>query len=190
MRVAPSRSVLKWTALIGVLSLVALILGTPLRYVAWIVGILVAGLAVGTLLDYWLFRKLWRAANVRFTRRLPAAFAIGVARDVRVILEHGGDRGWHFELYDHVDSSVTTVGLPQTLELPKGKGVEATYRVTPARRGEITFAPAELRCAPLTACATSACAWALPKHGACIRTSPRLRATRGWPATGGCKRSA
>lgn len=145
MRVAPSRSVLKWTAVIGVLSLVALLVGTPLRYVAWIVGVLVFGLAAGTVVDYMLFRRLWSAANVRLTRRLPAAFAISVARDVRVTLEHDGDRDWQCELYDHVDSSVATAGLPQRLVLPKRKRVEAIYRVTPSRRGEITFAPAELR---------------------------------------------
>jgi uncharacterized protein (DUF58 family) len=145
MRVAPSRSVLKWTALISVLALVALLVGTPMRYVAWLVGVMAFALLVGTVVDLLLFRKLWRNANVRFTRRLPAAFAIGVTRDVRVALEHDGDENWQCELYDHVDSSVTAGGLPQKLLLPKGKQVEAAYSVLPTRRGEITFAPAELR---------------------------------------------
>jgi len=95
--------------------------------------------------DYVLSRRRWRAANVRFMRRLPAAFAIGVERPVRVAFEHDGAHEWTFDLYDHVDSSVTAKGLPQTLTLATGKRVEAEYRVTPSRRGEITFAPAELR---------------------------------------------
>jgi uncharacterized protein (DUF58 family) len=36
-------------------------------------------------------------------------------------------------------------GLPQSLVLPRAKRLETTYKVTPTRRGEITFAPAELR---------------------------------------------
>ena len=78
-------------------------------------------------------------------RRLPPAFAIGVPRTVLVTLENDGDEDWSCDLYDHVDSSVTTVGLPQTLVLTKGKRIEATYSVTPTLRGEITFAPAEAR---------------------------------------------
>ena len=45
----------------------------------------------------------------------------------------------------HVDSSVTTDGLPQPLALPRAKRLETAYKITPTRRGEITFAPAELR---------------------------------------------
>jgi uncharacterized protein (DUF58 family) len=145
MRVAPSRGMLWQLGLLGVVALTLLLARVPLPYVGWITGGAVALLLAGMVLDYGLFRKRWRRANVRFVRRLPPAFAIGVAREVRVTLTHDGAEDWRCELYDHVDSSVTAVGLPQALVLPKGQQVTAAYSVTPARRGEITFAPAELR---------------------------------------------
>jgi uncharacterized protein (DUF58 family) len=144
MRVAPSRKVLVRMAWLCGLSLL-LLLVIPRQYAVWIIGVMASGLFVATLLDYVLVRLLWPRSNVRFTRRLPPAFAIGVPRTVLVTLENDGDEDWSCDLYDHVDSSVTTVGLPQTLVLTKGKRIEATYSVTPTRRGEITFAPAEAR---------------------------------------------
>src|SRR5688572_5450294 len=145
MRAAPSRTLLSLLALIGAAALAALIAGVdrPLVSLATLVAVLVLLAAVDA--DYVLSRRRWRAANVRFTRRLPAAFAIGVERPVRVKFEHDGVHEWTFDFYDHVDSSVTAKGLPQALALAKGKGVDAEYRVTPSRRGEIAFAPAELR---------------------------------------------
>jgi uncharacterized protein (DUF58 family) len=145
MPAVPSRKLLLRVALLGVLSLTLLLVGLPRQYVAWITCGLIGAALVVAVLDYALSRFAWRKANVRFSRRLPPAFAIGVPRNVRVTLEHDGDESWSCELYDHVDSSVTAHGLPRELVLAQGKGVEATYSVTPTRRGEITFAPAELR---------------------------------------------
>ena len=145
MRAAPSRKLLWLIASIGVAALAALLGGAaqPLVSLTTLVVVLVLLAAVDA--DYVLSRRRWRASNVRFTRRLPAAFAIGVERPVRVAFEHDGAHEWTFDFYDHVDSSVTANGLPQTLALATGKRVEAEYRATPSRRGEITFAPAELR---------------------------------------------
>ncbi len=145
MRVAPSRSLLVALAALGVLALAASIAGAARAYVAPITVAAAVALLLAAAGDYVFSRRTWRAANVRFARRLPPAFAIGVSRSVRVTLEHDGPGDWSCELYDHVDSSVTANGLPQKLVLPNGKRVEATYTVTPARRGEITFAPAEAR---------------------------------------------
>jgi uncharacterized protein (DUF58 family) len=145
MRAVPSRNLLLWVALLGVTALVLLLVGIPRPYVAWITAGTVALTAFGAVLDFALSRHLWRKANVRFARRLPPAFAIGVARDIRVTLEQEGTESWSCELYDHVDSSVTANGLPQRLSLSTGKRVEGTYSVTPTRRGEITFARAEAR---------------------------------------------
>ncbi len=132
-------------AFIGVAALAALLGGAarPIVSLATLVAVLVLLAAADA--DYVLSRRRWRTANVRFTRQLPAAFAIGVERSVRLTFEHDGRHEWTCDLYDHVDSSVTATGLPQALALAKGKGVDAEYRVTPSRRGEITFAPAELR---------------------------------------------
>jgi uncharacterized protein (DUF58 family) len=145
MRAAPSRRLLWLLALLGVAALVALVAGVdrPLVSLASLVAVLALLAAADA--DYVLSRRRWRASNVRYTRRLPAAFAIGVERPVRALLEHDGDFDWRCALYDHVDSSVVATGLPQLLLLPRKKRLETSYSVAPTRRGEIAFAPAELR---------------------------------------------
>jgi uncharacterized protein (DUF58 family) len=145
MAAAPSRRSLKLLGAIGAAALAALVARIDLQLVslATLVAVLLLLAAIGA--DYVLSRRRWRASNVRFTRRLPAAFAIGVERPVRALLEHDGDHDWKCALYDHVDSSLMTAGLPQSLVLPRAKRLETGYSVTPTRRGEITFAPAELR---------------------------------------------
>jgi uncharacterized protein (DUF58 family) len=145
MRAAPSRTLLWLLASIGVAALVALVAGVdrPLVSLASLVAVLALLAAADA--DYVLSRRRWRASNVRYTRRLPAAFAIGVERPVRALLEHDGDCDWKCALYDHVDPSVVATGLPQSLLLPRKKRLETSYSVTPTRRGEVAFAPAELR---------------------------------------------
>ncbi|HEX7238512.1 MAG TPA: DUF58 domain-containing protein [Gammaproteobacteria bacterium] len=145
MAAAPSRQSLCLLGAIGAAALAALLGGIDLQLVslATLVAVLALLAAVGA--DYAVSRRRWRASNVRFTRRLPAAFAIGVERPVRALLEHDGDCDWKCALYDHVDSSLTTAGLPQSVVLPRAKQLETSYAATPTRRGEITFAPAELR---------------------------------------------
>jgi uncharacterized protein (DUF58 family) len=145
MRAAPSRMLLALLALVGVAALAALLAGVERPLVSLATLLAALALLAAADADYVLSRRRWRAANVRFTRRLPAAFAIGVERPVRVLFEHDGDYDWSFALYDHVDSSVVATGLPQSLVLPKRKRLESSYAVTPTRRGEIVFAPAELR---------------------------------------------
>ena len=145
MRTAPSRKLLWLLAFIGVVALGALLFAAaqPLVSFATLVAVLVLLAAADA--DYVLSRRRWRASNVRIVRRLPAAFAIGVERPVRVTVEHDGEHAWAFDFYDHADSSVATKGLPQRLVLEKGKRTDATYYVTPSLRGEVTFEPAEFR---------------------------------------------
>ena len=145
MRVAPSRPLLAITAVIGVAALAALLGDVADKFVAWGTAAAVAAVLLAGGVDYVVSRRAWRAANVHFARRLPPAFAIGVERSVRVMLEHSDYREFSCELYDHADASLVTAGLPVALRLAPGKRVEATYRVTPTRRGEVTFAPAEAR---------------------------------------------
>jgi uncharacterized protein (DUF58 family) len=144
-RGAPSRKLLWLLAGIGVAALGALLVGAARSAVSLATLVAVLVLLGAADADYVLSRSRWRASNVRFARRLPAAFAIGVERPVAVTLEHDGAHDWSFGLYDHVDSSVEAKGLPQALSLATGKRLDSEYRVTPTRRGEITFAPAELR---------------------------------------------
>jgi uncharacterized protein (DUF58 family) len=145
MRAAPNRKLVWLIAVIGVAALAALLGGVarPLVSLATLVAVLVLLAAADA--DYVLSRRRWRASNVRFARRLPAAFAIGVERSVRVTFQQDGRDEWRFDFYDHIDSSVAAKSLPRTLALAAGKAIDVEYRVTPSRRGEITFAPAELR---------------------------------------------
>jgi hypothetical protein len=112
MRVAPSRLLLGLLAAVGVAALVALIAGVALPVVTTLTSAAIGVLLVGGVGDYVVSRRSWRAANMRFTRRLPAAFAIGVERTVRIALEHDDGSDWHCLLYDHVDPTVATRGLP------------------------------------------------------------------------------
>jgi uncharacterized protein (DUF58 family) len=132
-------------AVVGLAALGALIAGVAREGVATATAAAVAVLLAVATLDYGLTRRAWRAANVRMRRRLPPAFAIGVTRPVRIVLEHDGSRAWSCDLHDHVDSSVETGGLPVAVVLPARSAVDTTYTVTPTRRGEIEFAPAALR---------------------------------------------
>jgi uncharacterized protein (DUF58 family) len=145
MRVAPSRLLLALLGAVGAGTLAALLARIALLEVALVTAAAVAVLLGAACADFALSRRAWSAANVRFSRRLPPAFAIGVERAVPAAVAHDATKAWHCELYDHVDASVVTTGLPQPLVLPPGKTVELTYTVTPTRRGEITFAPAEAR---------------------------------------------
>jgi uncharacterized protein (DUF58 family) len=145
MRVVPSLLLLALLGAIGAGALVALLAGVASPLVAVVTAAAVAALLGTACGDFVLSRRSWRAANVRFTRQLPPAFAIGVERAVRATVVHDSATAWACKLYDHVDASVSTTDLPQSLVVPPGKSVELTYTVTPTRRGEVTFAPAEAR---------------------------------------------
>jgi uncharacterized protein (DUF58 family) len=98
--------------------------------------------------DYVLSRRAWRRASPVLTRRLPPAFAIAVRQPVHVRIELQKERGrtpWRLEIYDHADSTLRTEGLPTRLVVAPGTQVEFTYVATPTLRGEVTFAPADVR---------------------------------------------
>jgi uncharacterized protein (DUF58 family) len=126
-------------------ALLALIAGVTLQYVAALSGIGMLLLLALTGADYLMSRAAWRASNVRMTRGLPPAFALGAHRSITIILEIEGPTTWEARIFDHVDPSFSFSGLPARVQLHAGKRVEVTYGVTPARRGEARFAPAQLR---------------------------------------------
>jgi uncharacterized protein (DUF58 family) len=129
----------------GVAALCALVLGAPLPLVAAATASGVALLVLAAGADFFASRRAWSSANVRLVRRLPAAFAIGVERLVRIGIEHDSASTWVGSLYDHVDPTVIANGLPAALTLTAAKRLELQYTLTPTRRGEIAFAPAQVR---------------------------------------------
>ena len=57
----------------------------------------------------------------------------------------GGAKSWQCRLYDHVDPTLLTEGMPVALTLEGGSRHELAYTVTPTRRGEVRFAAADVR---------------------------------------------
>src|SRR5215471_12233821 len=102
-------------------------------------------LCVAAAWDYRSSVSAWRRSAPVLTRRLPAAFAIGVGRPVQLLIDTQGSDEWYCTLYDHADSSLLTDVLPIQLTLSGGKRVETSYTAMPTRRGEVTFAPADVR---------------------------------------------
>ena len=145
MRIAPSPRSLLLVGAATVVALGALLVGTRLQVVMDATVGTSLLLVAASALDFERSRRGWLRANVRLVRRVPPAFAIGVERSVHLVIEASGELEWRAEIYDHFDPSLAVVGLPARALLPAAKRVEIEYRVTPTRRGEVTFAPAALR---------------------------------------------
>ena len=129
----------------AVAALVALLAGVQPGVVGRATLGTLAALALIGAWDYAASRRAWRRASPRMTRRLPAAFAIGARRSVELAIEAEGSADWTCELYDHADATLSTEGLPVRLHVRGGTRVTTTYMVLPTHRGEITFAPADIR---------------------------------------------
>jgi uncharacterized protein (DUF58 family) len=125
--------------------LVALIVGVSVSDAALAASAWLILLALAAVTDYRLTRQAWRAVAPQLTRVLPAALAVGVKRDVELVIEASGADVWRIDLYDHSDPSLLTEGLPATLNVGGGKRVIYTYRATPTRRGEVSFGAADVR---------------------------------------------
>lgn len=145
IRVVPAeRSLLVLTAG-AVAALVALLLGMPIGLIGGLCTGVVLALALAGVADYAISRRAWQRASANLTRRMSAAFAIAVQRTVDLVIEAEGDLDWQAALYDGVDPTLTTTNLPLRLTIPGGKRVEISYNITPLRRGEVVFSPADVR---------------------------------------------
>lgn len=145
MRLIPGRTAIVALAVAAVIVLGALLLGVPVTAAMSMATAGLLALLVIAASDYVASLRAWRRSSPTMTRRLPAAFAIGVKRSVQISIETEGTRAWRCALHDHTDSSLLAEGMPIRLTLPGGKRVETTYTVIPSKRGEVTFAPADIR---------------------------------------------
>jgi uncharacterized protein (DUF58 family) len=143
LRVIPGRLTLVLIGIGTVAALIALLGGVRLQTVSTAAAIGAFALLVLALVDYGITRKTWRESGVRMTRRLPPAFAVGVQKQVQIRFEAEGALSWRCRAHDHADPSVLTECLPISLTIYGGKQIELAYLVTPTRRGEITFEPAD-----------------------------------------------
>jgi uncharacterized protein (DUF58 family) len=141
----PGRSALVAVAASTAAIVLALMLGVSVADVARAAIAATAALFAAAAWDYRASVIAWRQSAPVLTRRLPAAFAIGASRPVELAIATQGKGSWTCALYDHADASLLTEGLPMQLTLSPGKRVESTYTAVPTRRGEVTFAPADVR---------------------------------------------
>jgi len=141
----PGRSAIATVAAGTIAALTVLLLGLPAFVVAPAALLLLGALVVVAAVDAAASRREWRRVSPRMTRRLPAAFAIGVRRPVELAIEVEGSTRWRCELYDHADPTLSTEGLPIRTDVRGGTRVRSSYTALPTHRGELTFAPADIR---------------------------------------------
>jgi len=143
--VIPGKQMLVASAAAACAALIALVMGMTVGEVGKLAGAALLLLLAVSSADYFISRRAWRASGARMLRGLPPAFALGVKRPVTLAIEMTGTDDWHVRVYDHVETSFLFEGLPASLTLVAGRRVEMTYVVTPTRRGEARFSPADLR---------------------------------------------
>ena len=141
----PGRTAIVVLAAVCLVVLLALVMGMGVGAATWLTGAAVVTVLALVAGDYTASRYAWRRSSPTLTRRLPAALAIGVRRPVQLFLECQGTRAWACQLYDHADGTLIADGLPVHLTLLPGKRVETAYTVMPSTRGEVAFAPADVR---------------------------------------------
>ena len=144
-RIIPGRTAILVLAIASTLVLLVLVAGMAVRTASALASAAILVLSGATVWDYFTSVRSWHRSSPRMTRRLPQAFAVGVRRPVHLSIETGGDRTWRCELYDHADGTLLTEGLPLRLTLSGGARVETTYMALPSTRGEVMFAPADVR---------------------------------------------
>ena len=141
----PAGSAIVAVAAAAVAALVALLAGVDARVAGRAALAALGALVVTAGWDYAASRRAWRRAAPRLTRHLPSAFAIGVRMPVELAIEVEGSSDWRCALYDHADATLVTAGMPVRLRVRGGTRVTTTYMVMPTVRGEVTFAPADMR---------------------------------------------
>lgn len=141
----PSRAFIGALAALAGAALLAALMGAPVALVSAAAS-LGGVLSVAFLLvDLVLSRRAWRKSDVTLARVLPKAFALGVAQVMVLRLSHVGSQAWLVQVFDEVDPRFGFDGLPQTVELTPGNGVDVRYTATPLKRGLATFGVVQLR---------------------------------------------
>lgn len=145
VRLIPGTVAIAALALGACVVLLARAFGASVSGSAIIGGAWIGVLGVAAMLDYLMTRMNWRAAQPQLVRRTPPALALGVKRPVHLTISLGGTQQWRCRLYDYVDPTLLTEGMPVELTLQGGNHHDLSYTVTPTRRGEVQFAAADVR---------------------------------------------
>jgi uncharacterized protein (DUF58 family) len=144
-RLIPGRTAIVAVAFSASAVLASLLMGTTVGVAAGVAVLAMLALAGVMAWDYADSLRAWRRASPTMRRGLPSGFALGVKRPVNLTIDLKGPESWWCELYDHADPSLQTEGLPMRLLLVGGRRIETHYNVVPTQRGEVTFAPADVR---------------------------------------------
>jgi uncharacterized protein (DUF58 family) len=124
--------------------LIALIAGLSIGQATIVAAAWIVLLGVMAAFDYVASSRAWTESAVEMSRLLPAALAIGVHREVRLEFKAASGADWRCLLHDHADGSLITTQMPATFALEAGKVATFAYSITPTRRGEVTFMPADI----------------------------------------------
>jgi uncharacterized protein (DUF58 family) len=139
-----ARAIAAFAAAAGLL-LAILIAGVSAATASWIATGLVAALFAVMAMDYALTLRAWRRSPPQLSRVLPDAFAIAARREVRLVIDLAAAEHWDMRLHDHPHPSLVAEGLPIPIVISGPQRVETSYFVIPARRGIVSFAPAQVR---------------------------------------------
>ena len=143
--ILPTRAAIAVVAALAAAATAALAAGAPVATGS--VASIGAALAcvVAAAIDLQASRRAWKAAPLRWERRLPPALAVGVGRVLEGDLVNEGARRWRVALFDHVDPSFEVDGLPATGIVAPNSSLTVRYEVLPRRRGQARIDSAELR---------------------------------------------
>jgi uncharacterized protein (DUF58 family) len=144
-RAIPGETALVALAALAVMALLMLLAGVSAALASRLTLAAFSALTAVAVADYVVSARTWRDSSPVLTRQLPAAFAIGVRRAVRLSVEARGTRIWRCHLHDHADPTLVAQGMPLRLDVEGGARVSAAYTVMPTMRGQVAFAPADVR---------------------------------------------
>ena len=71
--------------------------------------------------------------------------SLGVTHEIALRLANAGRSPLRLTVFDHVPAATESEGQPQTVILPPQGWTEIRYRMRPVERGDLVFAPVEVR---------------------------------------------
>lgn len=145
IRLIPAKTAIAGLAAGASVVLIALLAGASptigvILAATWAIAFIAAAIV-----DLVKTRRDWKASTPQLVRTLPPAFALGVRKSILLTIAVGGERTWRCRLYDHVDATLLTEGIPADVELSGGTQTKLSYHVTPTKRGIVQFAAADIR---------------------------------------------
>src|SRR5687767_5799750 len=106
VRAIPSTSAIVAVTICAAIVLTSLLLGMSVTQASLLATALVCALLAACGVDLLQSRRAWQDGNLQLSRYIPAAFAIGVERSVKLTFTLQGSRQWRAQLHDHADASL------------------------------------------------------------------------------------